>query len=132
MYRQQQMTYVNDQTFQPTWIDQIFLFDIPVNPSESIRGYNIQATMKSRSLIGRDSFLGEADIPLTSLVTEKELCGWFALKPKKYSLQSSPDISLICGSLKLRIQWIHSIESLIPYLIDLSQRFFFIKDYYLK
>lgn len=111
--QQRQSTYVNDQTSTPYWIDQIFLFDVPVDPSDPIRGYNISLRMKSRSLVGRDTFLGEADIPLTSLVSEKELYGWFALKPKIYSQHSAAEAALVCGSLQVRIQWIHSVKSLV-------------------
>lgn len=119
--QQRQVTYVNDQTVDPYWIDQIFILDVPVDPSASIRGYNVSLKMKSKSLVGRDTFLGEAEIPLTSLISEQELKGWFALKPKKYSQQSglgteNLSFSLVCGSIKVRIQWIHSLKTLMEYI----------------
>lgn len=107
-FKQLQTTYVNDQTLDPKWFDQIFLFDIPVKPGETIRGYQIRVKVKSKSLVGMDSFLGQADIQFASLQDEKELVGWFALKPMKSSIRSSPGSLKVSGSIKLRIQWIHS------------------------
>jgi hypothetical protein len=126
--QQRQATYVNDQTTDPYWIDQTFLLDVPVDPSHSIRGYNVCLTMKSKSLVGRDTFLGEAEVPLTSLISEKELNGWFALKPKKHSQQTGvgPESlsfsSLVCGSIKVRIQWIHSMRALVEYIENEGKR----------
>jgi hypothetical protein len=81
----------------------------------------VSLKMKSKSLVGRDTFLGEAEVPLTSLISEQELSGWFALKPKKYSQtgmgpESLSFSSLVCGSIKVRIQWIHSIRALVEYI----------------
>jgi hypothetical protein len=120
--QQRQSTYINDQTSDPYWLDQIFLLDVPVDPSNPIRGFSVSLQMKSRSLIGRDSFLGEADIPLTTLVSQQELCGWFALKPQKYSQQTTSETALDCGSIRVRIQWIHSFRCLIESVERLSTR----------
>jgi hypothetical protein len=99
---------VNDQTTDPYWIDQTFLLDVPVDPSNPIRGYNVSLKMKSKSLVGRDTFLGEAEIPLTSLISEQELSGWFALKPKKYSQTGMGPESL--SSFLITCLWFHQGE----------------------
>ena len=110
---QLQETYTNDQFVDPFWLDQRFLFDVPVRPSEdSIRGYYVRVKIKSHSTIGTDSFLGQADIQFSSLVEENELNGWFPLKPKTFSIRASPESLKVSGSIKLSVQWVHSTDGL--------------------
>ena len=122
-FKQLQTTYVNDQTLDPRWFDQIFLFDVPVKPKETIRGYQIRVKVKSKSLVGADSFLGQADIQFASLQDEKELIGWFALKPMKSSIRASSGALRVSGSVKLRIQWIHSPDVLAQQLRSVAKRY---------
>lgn len=61
-------------------------------------------------------FLGQADIQFSSLVKEDELCGWFPLKPKTFSIRASPESLKVSGSIKLRVQWVHSIQGLKKHL----------------
>jgi hypothetical protein len=121
-FRQHQETYVNDKMIDPFWIDQAFLFKVPVTPAEPIRGYNIRVRVRSRSVIGFDNFLGEADVQFSSLLEEQEVSGWFSLKPKSSSIASSPESLQVSGSIKLRAQWIHSSEGLLKYLLEAIDR----------
>lgn len=111
-YKQKQKTYVNDESLNPKWESQIFIFDVPVKPQQSIRGYCVRVKVKSKSYIGPDDFLGQADIQFASLESEDELRGWFPLQPQKSSIKSSPQSLEVTGSIKLRVQWIHSPKAL--------------------
>ena len=117
----------------PYWIDQIFLFDVPVSPTDPIRGYNLRVQVMSKSIIGVDTFLGQADVQFSSLIEENELYGWFSLKPKNFSIKSSPESFQVTGSIKLKVQWIHSAAGLVNYLIKSIKgySFFFLFIYYL-
>jgi hypothetical protein len=121
-HAQRQKTYTNDETVDAFWVDQIFLFDVPVLPTQSIRGYNIRVKVKSKSIIGPDSFLGQADIQFSSLLEERELNGWFPLKPKEFSISVSPQNLDVNGSIKLRLQWIYSPKELMAYLMEVIHR----------
>jgi hypothetical protein len=121
-FRQHQETYVNDRMIDPFWIDQTFLFKVPVTPAEPIRGYNIRVRVRSRSVVGFDTFLGEADVQFSSLTEEQEILGWFSLKPKASSIASSPESLQVTGSIKLRAQWIHSSQGLLKYLLEAIDR----------
>jgi hypothetical protein len=115
-FAQLKETYTNDQFVDPYWLDQKFLFNVPVKPSDSIRGYYVRVKIKSHSTVGTDVFLGQADIQFSSLVDEEELIGWFPLKPKTFSIRASPETLKVSGSIKLRVQWVHSIEGLRKHL----------------
>jgi hypothetical protein len=121
-FRQQQETYVNDKMIDPFWLDQVFLFKVPVTPDQPIRGYNIRVRVRGKSVVGFDDFLGEADVQFSSLIEEQEIMGWFSLKPKTSSISSSPESVEVSGSIKLRAQWIHSSSSLLKYLLNAVDR----------
>lgn len=125
-FRQQQETYVNDKMIDPFWLDQVFLFKVPVTPDQPIRGYNIRVRVRGKSVIGFDDFLGEADVQFSSLIDEQEITGWFSLKPKASSISSSPESVEVSGSIKVRAQWIHSSSSLLKYLLNAVERSLFL------
>lgn len=111
-YKQKQKTYVNDESLNPKWEKQVFLFNVPVKPEQSIRGYCVRVKVKNKSYVGPDNFLGQADIQFASLNDENELRGWFPLQPQKSSIKSSPQSLEVSGSIKLRVQWVHSAKAL--------------------
>jgi hypothetical protein len=115
-YKQKQRTYVNDESLNPKWQNQIFIFDVPVKPQQSIRGYCVRVKVKNKSYIGQDDFLGQADIQFASLESENVLRGWFPLQPQKSSIKSSPQSLEVSGSIKLRVQWIHSPKALAQHI----------------
>ena len=117
-----QSTYTNDIFVDPYWVGQRFLFDVPLQPSRSIRGYYIRVKVKSHSTIGPDTFLGQADIQFSSLVKEDEQCGWFPLKPKTFSIRVSPESLKVSGSIKLRVQWVHSVPGLRNHMLTVLNR----------
>lgn len=105
-------TYTCNETLDPEWDDQIFMFDVPVQATASLRGHYLRVTVKSKSVFGSDSFLGQVDLQLARLLDEQSLCGWFPLKPLKYSIKASPESLQVTGSIKLNVQWVHSTQAL--------------------
>lgn len=104
-------------------MDQIFIFDVPVLPTESIRGNSIKIKVKGKVTLGRDKLIGETEIQLSSLMSENQLFGWFPLRAPKSSVGSATyDPLQVCGSIKLRVQWIHSEHSLLQYVRCLVKR----------
>ncbi len=68
--------------------------------------------MKSRKAWGQDVTIGQTDIQLSSLVGENSLSGWFPLKPRQAG-RVTTDLSVqLSGSIKLRVQWVHSEHAL--------------------
>jgi hypothetical protein len=121
-YRQVRKTYENDESLNPKWLDQVFIFDVPVKPEQSIRGYCVRVKVKSKSYVGPDDFLGQADIQFSSLESENELRGWFPLQPQKSSIKSSVQSLEVSGSIKLRVQWIHSPNALTKHIRKATNR----------
>lgn len=102
-------TYVYPQTLNPTWIGQKFFFDVPVIKSiEDIRQYSLRVTVKSKTFVQLDRFLGQTDIYFTGLKDEDEVEGWFPLQPESSSfngISASVTTGAITGSIKLKLQW---------------------------
>ena len=115
-FRQLRRTYINDECVDPKWDNQVFIFDVPVKPQQSIRGYCVRVKVKKKSYIGPDDFLGQADIQFASLESENELRGWFPLQPMKSSIKSSPQSLEVSGSIKLRVQWIYSAKAFVQHI----------------
>jgi hypothetical protein len=98
-------TYVCDSTLDPTWQEQRFVFDVPEKAAGEQRKYNVRVLVKARSLVGLDTVLGQTDIEFSCLKDERSIEGWFPLR----SVRSSSLLSLrVSGSIKLRLQWVHS------------------------
>ena len=128
-FKQKQKTFVNDEALNPKWEKQIFIFDVPVKPEQSIRGYCVRVKVKNKSYIGSDNFLGQADIQFASLENETELRGWFPLQPQKNSIKSSPQSLEVSGSIKLRVQWVHSAKALTQHIRKaINKRIDFLSD----
>ena len=69
------------------------------------RKYNLRVTVKARSMVGLDTILGQTDIEFSCLKEEKALEGWFPLR----AVRSSSLLALkVSGSIKLKLQWVHS------------------------
>lgn len=106
------VTSTCDGTMDPSWTNQKFVFDVPVLPSDSIRGNSVRINIKTKNLLG-DNWVGQADIQLTSLVHENVLIGWFPLRPHKSAIAGAAfDELQHNGSVKLRVEWVHSNEAL--------------------
>lgn len=113
-YRQVFYTYVCDQTMDPAWIDQRFVLNVPEKAAVETRGSTLRVVIKSSSIVGLDSALGQADIQFSCLKEEGVLEGWFPLRPVRTNTMYSYNIS---GSVRLRLQWVHSDLGFANYLL---------------
>jgi hypothetical protein len=134
-YYQPKFTYVVDQTLDPTWIDQKFLFSIPEAAASQIRGFKIKVVLYSQGSVRIRRFVGQSDIQLSCLKNEIEVEGWFPLGSNQTSssrLSTDPkkgEIGGSVGSIKLKLQWIHSNHGLTKNISEvLSQRISILKD----
>lgn len=81
------------------------MFDVPEKAAAEHRKYNVRVLVKARSLIGIDTVLGQTDIEFSCLRDERLVEGWFPLR----AVRSTSLLSLrVSGSIKLRLQWVHS------------------------
>lgn len=111
-------TYVCDQTLEPQWLQQRFAFDVPPAAQSEYRHYSLRILVKAKSLTGVDNVLSILDVPLSCLRDEKELEGWFPLRPSRSSLLVRPT----CGSIKLRVQWVQSPLGLTNFILAQSRK----------
>ena len=80
--------------------------------------------VKTKNILG-DSWVGQADIQLASLVHENVLTGWFPLRPHKAATAGAPvDELQHNGSIKLRVEWVHSNEALRKHIKSAIKRYF--------
>jgi len=69
--------------------------------------------VKAKSLVGIDPVLGKTDIEFSCLKEENVIEGWFPLQLTRSALQ----ILKISGSIKLKLQWIYTIDGYFNYII---------------
>eukprot|EP01035_Chromulina_nebulosa_P017521 gene17521-23082_t len=130
-FRQSRYTYVCYQTLDPLWLGQRFIFDIPKIASEEARGFSLRVVIKSKTVIQLNRFLGQTDIHFAGLKNESQVEGWFPLQPEKSSFKASVTTGLITGSVKLKLQWIHSNIGLTKYTLStIDSRLNELKRYY--
>lgn len=91
------------------------MFAVPERASFESRGYFVRVVVRSKSIVGIDSFLGQADVQFSSLKEEEPLEGWFPLRSTKSSLKASVKSLTVQGSIRLKLQWIHSSTGLVNY-----------------
>jgi hypothetical protein len=125
--RQYKYTYISDQTMDPLWFGQKFIFDVPEKASTaSNRGYSIRVVVKSVSISGK-KFMGQTEVPLSGLRSENEVSGWFPLRGKAFQSITATrqvDVSLEnYGSIKLRLQWVYSDHGLVRHIQQELRRF---------
>ena len=115
-------TYYIRKSVNPTWNSQSFVFDVPCEAVSVTRGYSIHVCLKNFRVFGTHNTLGRVQVDLHSLRNQKPLVGWFPLigqtGRREIENQFSPWGR---GSVKLKVQWIHAIPSLIQYFIMLSE-----------
>lgn len=115
-------TYYIRKSVNPAWNFQSFVFDVPCEAVSVTRGYSIQVCLKNFRVFGTHNTLGRAQVDLHSLRNQKPLVGWFPLIGRTGRREIENQFSHWGrGSVKLKVQWIHSIPSLIQYFIILSE-----------
>ena len=116
-------TYVCEETLEPRWIRQRFLFKLPANMArkDKVRAVKVRVSVMSKSVVDAlNRPLGKADVELKTLQNEEEMHGWFPLRPPTGSTRAS--LGDITGSVKLRLQWIHTAKGLLRYNIRAFER----------
>ena len=95
------------------------MFDIPPDAPEEVRNYSLRVLVKAKSLSGLDSVISKVDIPLSCLKNEEEVEGWFSLRQQ---INNSVIGLRTSGSIRLRLQWIHSEYGFSGYVLEQSNR----------
>ena len=116
-------TYYVENTVNPTWINQSFVFDVTDEAVAAPRGHSIKVRMRNFRAFGYHKVLGGAHIELHSVRDQKQLVGWFPLAGRtgRHELEN-PLSHWGRGSVKLRVQWIHSVSALLRYFTQLSEK----------
>lgn len=123
-------TYYVEKSLSPAWQGQSFVFNISPNAVNSARNYFIRVEVKSHSWLSRQ-LLGKSEIELFALKDQQMITGWFPLTRK--TEQNITKIGSDCGSIRLRLQWIHTkagfiatnqsmIQGLLERLVDDKKR----------
>ena len=108
-------TYYIEKSVHPKWTNQIFVIDIPQQAVQTTRGYSVRVRLKDFEFLGTGNFLGQCDVQLNSLAGQQETVGWFPLTARTGKVFQRSSNEKVSGSVKLRLQWIHSTPSLLKY-----------------
>ncbi|CAN0062711.1 unnamed protein product, partial [Ectocarpus sp. 8 AP-2014] len=106
-------TYFCEKTLNPKWSGQRFIFKVPPAAVQRKRGHGVRVLVLSRNLVRPNDFLGQADVPLSLLQDEREHVGWFPLNRRSSRLMHLAAGDKIAGSVKLRVQWVFSLDALL-------------------
>jgi hypothetical protein len=121
--KEKRKTYYIENTTTPKWATQVFIFDISPEAVHATRGFSVRVRLRNFHWIGNHPSLGQTSVYLSTLRNQQELVGWYPLVGTKE--RSDADDSLGSygrGSVKLRMQWIHSVPGLLDYFLMLSER----------
>lgn len=103
-------------------VGQKFIFDVPAEAALDMRGCSLRVTVKSKTTIQLNRFLGQTDVHLSGLRDENEVQGWFPLQPETSTFKTAVTTGIITGSIKLRLQYIHSNYGLTTYFCGIQQK----------
>ncbi|KAG5189848.1 C2 domain-containing protein, partial [Tribonema minus] len=108
-------TYFCEKTVCPKWVDQRLVFTVPAAAARSQRGYSLRVMILSRDFLRPNDLLGQAAVPLDLLLDQREHVGWFPLNQRASRLMalSQMDKPGGCGSVQLRLQWVHTKTALL-------------------
>ncbi|KAL7555284.1 hypothetical protein ACHAWF_018921 [Thalassiosira exigua] len=124
--RQMRSTYYIASTLNPTWSHQSFVFDLPASASSDpreTRRFSIQCVVKSTEKFGKDKFLGQSYVHLRNLKDQRENVGWYPLMSELGRSDTGKDpLDRVCGSIRLRVQYIHNYSGLLEYYLLCSDR----------
>jgi hypothetical protein len=116
-------TYFIRKSVNPKWLSQVFVFDVPTDAVNTTRGYALQVNIRNFRAYGSHPVVGTARIELHSIRNQEPLVGWFPLAGRVGRRELDNQASHWGrGSLKLRVQWIHSRPALIHYFSHLSEQ----------
>ncbi|KAL7543443.1 hypothetical protein ACHAXR_012723, partial [Thalassiosira sp. AJA248-18] len=119
-------TYYVEKTLSPQWCHQSFVFDVPAKASSDpreTRRFFISCVIKGKEQLGKDKFLGQAHVHLRNLKDQKENVGWYPLMGKLGQGDTGQDpLDRICGSIRLRVQWVYNYSGLMEHHLLCSDR----------
>jgi hypothetical protein len=118
-------TYYIENSLDPKWTDQIFVFDVPDEAVKVTRGHSIQIKLRNFRLVGGHPILGQAAVHFGSVRNQHELEGWYPLAGRtgRRDGETTPLSSdWGRGSIKIRVQWVYTTSALIDYFILISER----------
>jgi len=121
--KEKRKTYYIENTTTPKWATQVFIFDITPDAVHATRGHSVRVRLRNFHWIGNHPNLGQTTVYLSTLRNQQELVGWYPLVGTKERSDADDALgSYGRGSVKLRMQWIHSIPGLLEYFLMLSER----------
>ena len=116
-------TYICKETLEPAWVGQRFLFEVPEKASEDTRNVAIRVSVSTKSIVQLPKTLGKTDIHFSCLKDEEPVVGWFPLRPPTSStVRSNYNSFGLMGSVKLKLQWVHTNAKLIKYTIRATKK----------
>ena len=113
-YTKKWHTYMCEETLEPAWVGQRFLIDVPPRAAEDTRGIAVRVTVATKSVVNISKTFGKTDIQFASLKGEEPVIGWFPLRPTSSARPTSQTFEIF-GSVKLKLQWVHSHTKLVKY-----------------
>ena len=119
-FRQRKTTVPAEQTLDPLWEGQRFIYDIPAEAIDDRRSYSLRIKVKNKTSFSmRSTTLGVTDVQFVTNELKKEhvLQGWFPLRSQNN--RSYPEF---VGSIKMRLQWVVSDDGLKRTLQDAIDR----------
>ena len=116
-------TYYVRKSVNPKWISQKFVFRVPEDAIAVTRGHALKIRIrnfKSVAMAGHP-ILGSVQVDLHSVRDQRALEGWFPLSGRTGHRELENPLSHWGrGSIRLKIQWIHSVPALLDYFVLLS------------
>jgi len=116
--KRSQRTYYIEKTTSPKWAGMRFVYSVAPEAVLVPRGYSIVVKVKDFRLVGKSGSLGMTEIHLSSLKEEKEVVGWYPLMSRTdrgTENITTTSVGRVRGSVKLRVQWIHSLPALLDH-----------------
>ena len=126
--RNKRKTYFVQNSLNPKWRDQAFVFDVPEDAVRVTRGHCIQVKVRNFRAVGQHPLLGQAAVHFASLRNQQELVGWYPLSLKaggKSDVAITADQALSDlsrGSIKLRVHWVYTLPAMLDYWMLTSER----------
>ena len=108
-------TYYIDKSASPKWSGMKFIFNVSPDAEDDPQGFTILVKVKDFRLIGKNGSLGMTEIRLRNLKHQKEVFGWYPLMARtgRGSEILAAGAGKGRGSVKVRVQWIFSVPSLL-------------------
>ena len=98
------------------------MFNVPAGAAVDTRSYSLRVAVKSKTVIQLNRFLGQTDVHLSGLKNEDSVQGWFPLQPETSAFKTTVTTGIITGSIKLRLQYVHTNVGFVRYLFTVFDK----------